>query len=248
MNNLNTQNVLLDQIRIMTSTVKETLDATFTDNGEKRLNQYSIHRILGSGSFGTVSLGVDTLTGRSVAVKEFSKLKLRKQLLQKGMMGRGRGRVNVDVASAANPINLIKGEIAILKKLKHKNVVSLYEVLDDPNHDGLFMIFEICENGTVIDIEAHKMTPPLPIPNAKSYFSQLILGIEYLHANNVVHRDIKVLPFLTQPDNLLLSSKNVVKIVDFGVSEFFSKDLQTMTKIAGTPAYYSPEMCACTFI
>jgi serine/threonine protein kinase len=50
---------------------------------------------------------------------------------------------------------------------------------------------------------------------ARSYFRQIILGVEYLHANDIVHRDIK-------PENILLTQDKVMcKIVDFGVSEAF---------------------------
>jgi [calcium/calmodulin-dependent protein kinase] kinase len=43
-----------------------------------------------------------------------------------------------------DPLSLIRHEIAILKKLNHEHVVQLYEVLDDPSKDGLFMVFEHC--------------------------------------------------------------------------------------------------------
>jgi serine/threonine protein kinase len=52
---------------------------------------------------------------------------------------------------------------------------------------------------------------------ARNYFRQVILGVEYLHANDIVHRDIK-------PENILLTEDRVMcKIVDFGVSEAFVK-------------------------
>lgn len=92
------------------------------------------------------------------AIKEFSKSRLRRkeqsEMLRKrggiagGPRGRGRGiglGVGRDAAAAtaspgsSNPLDLVRGEVAILKKLHHSNVVKLYEVLDDPNDDSIYM-------------------------------------------------------------------------------------------------------------
>ena len=136
-----------------------------------------------------------------------------------------------------NPLYLIREEIAIMKKLNHSNLVSLYEVLDDPSEDSLYMVLEICKKGVVMKVGMHEPAEPYDPERCRCWFRDLILGIEYLHAQGVVHRDIK-------PDNLLLTEDDVLKISDFGVSEMFAKDSDLMTaKSAGSPAFLPPELC-----
>lgn len=64
----------------------------------------------------------------------------------------------------------------------------------------------------------------------------LLLGLEYLHTNNILHRDIK-------PENLVLDERGYVRITDFGIAKFYQKENYSET--SGTPGYMSPEvMCA----
>lgn len=129
-------------------------------------------------------------------------------------------------------------EIAILKKLDHENVACLIEVLDDPEGDSLYMVLEMCEKGVVMKVGLDQIAVPYSEEQCRLWFRDMILGIEYLHTQGIVHRDIK-------PDNLLLTSTDVLKIVDFGVSELFQKNTPMMTaKYAGSPAFHPPELCS----
>lgn len=131
----------------------------------------------------------------------------------------------------------IREEIAIMKKLNHPSLVSLIEVLDDPEEDSLYMVLEMCKKGVVMKVGLDEVAEPYSEEECRCWFRDLILGIEYLHAQGVVHRDIK-------PDNLLLTDDDVLKIVDFGVSEMFEKPEQMRTaKSAGSPAFLPPELC-----
>ncbi|KAJ3244021.1 hypothetical protein HK104_008083 [Borealophlyctis nickersoniae] len=123
-----------------------------------------------------------------------------------------------------------------MKKLSHENVVKLYEVLDDPDQDSLYMVFELCEKGAIMDIAMDKTTTPLSEEQARNYFRQMVLGIEYLHEHDIAHRDIK-------PDNMLVAEDGTLKIVDFGVSEMFTHGSDKLKKSAGSPAFFAPEMC-----
>lgn len=89
------------------------------------------------------------------------------------------------------------------------------------------MVFELCEKGCIIDISLDSVAKPLSTEDARDYFRQMILGIEYLHEQSICHRDIK-------PDNMMISKDGILKIVDFGVSEMFSKN-DKLEKEAGSP-------------
>ncbi|KAJ9475295.1 putative serine/threonine-protein kinase HSL1 [Pseudozyma hubeiensis] len=245
--------------RSSTQDYRETLDAKSKDleDGTTVINQYSITDTIGRGAYGTVRKAVFTeQPDVAFAVKEFGKTRLRKthraEHLRKPARGRGmprpgnrsdptKGGPNPkqdEQDEAKDPLTLIRHEIAILKKLHHPNVVQLFEVLDDPTKDNLYMVFEYCPDGTVIDVKPNVNTKPLPEDVARLYFVQILMGIEYLHENDIVHRDIK-------PDNILLTdNRKTCKIVDFGVSEMFIKPGDdTMQKSAGSPAFMSPELC-----
>ncbi|KIW22881.1 uncharacterized protein PV07_11131 [Cladophialophora immunda] len=238
--------------------VKESLNArseyvTSKDDGvaEHRINQYIIKQEIGRGSFGAVHLAIDQY-GKEYAVKEFSKARLRKRaqshILRKPLSQRRRGalqgfnsplhrNVGNEGELQAGSIDLIKEEIAIMKKLNHPNLVSLIEVLDDPSEDSLYMVLEMCKKGVVMKVGLEERADPYPDHVCRYWFRDLILGIEYLHAQGVVHRDIK-------PDNCLVTEDDVLKVVDFGVSEMFEKDSEMLTaKSAGSPAFLPPELC-----
>ncbi|CDS10804.1 hypothetical protein LRAMOSA11290 [Lichtheimia ramosa] len=229
------------------SVVVETLGAktSETKEGLPQINQYILKKEIGRGAFGTVHLGVDKNTGTEYAIKEFSKQRLRRReqsaMLRRpgGLRGRGRGfgpQVPRHAQSSGNPLDLVRTELAILKKLNHPHVVRLFEVLDDPDNDSLYMVFEMAHKGVLMDVEAGGTVTPYSEEMARHFFRDMILGIEYLHYSNIVHRDIK-------PDNLLLSQDGVLKFVDFGVSEMFQKDNDLLKKSAGSPAFMAPELC-----
>jgi serine/threonine protein kinase len=93
------------------------------------------------------------------------------------------------------------------------------------------MAFELCEKGCIMDVSMDKETKPLSVDDARNFFAQMILGIEYLHENNICHRDIK-------PDNMMISKDGILKIVDFGVSEMFKENSDKLHNAAGSPGEF----------
>ena len=124
-----------------------------------------------------------------------------------------------------------------MKKLNHNNLVNLIEVLDDPQEDSLYMVLEMCKKGVAMHVGLEERAAPYDDETCRCWFRDMILGIEYLHAQGIIHRDIK-------PDNCLITDDDVLKIVDFGVSEMFEKQSEMATaKSAGSPAFMPPELC-----
>ncbi|KAL6698715.1 kinase-like protein [Trichoderma pleuroticola] len=239
--------------------IKETLDAHVEFSNDEtdgrthhRINQYVIQEEIGRGSYGAVHLATDQF-GNEFAVKEFSKVRLRRRAqsmaMRQGPGGPsrrmpGRGGVmpsqlmGLRDSEKNDALFYIREEIAIMKKLNHPNLAQLIEVLDDPDEDSLYIVMEMCKKGVIMKVGLGEQAVPYPDEECRFWFRDLILGIEYLHAQGVIHRDIK-------PDNLLLSEDDVLKVVDFGVSEMFEKPTNMRTaKSAGSPAFLPPELCS----
>lgn len=123
----------------------------------------------------------------------------------------------------------ITREIKILTQLNHPNIIQVNEIFE--NKDSYFIVMEYCPEGELFNYIVHKKR--LPEEEASFIFFQIINGLEYIHNNNISHRDLK-------PENILLLANRTIKIIDFGLSNFYyGKLLKTP---CGSPCYAAPEM------
>ncbi|XP_048375014.1 calcium/calmodulin-dependent protein kinase kinase 1 [Sphaerodactylus townsendi] len=197
-----------------------------------QLNQYKLKSEIGKGSYGVVKLAYNESDDQYYAMKVLSKKKLLKQYgFPRRPPPRGSKPAAGGKAKPMAPLDRIYQEIAILKKLDHINVVKLIEVLDDPAEDNLYMVFDLLRKGPVMEVPCDS---PFTEEQARLYFRDIVLGIEYLHYQKIIHRDIK-------PSNLLLGDDGHVKIADFGVSNQFEGSDAQLSSTAGTPAFMAPE-------
>ena len=126
----------------------------------------------------------------------------------------------------------IKREFEMLSKFDHPNIILIAEIFE--TQESFYSVMEYCEGGELFNYIVKKRY--LCEEEASFFFYQLINGLEYIHSLGIVHRDLK-------PENLLLTKNNLLKIIDFGLSNYhnINSDLKLETP-CGSPCYASPEM------
>ncbi len=121
-------------------------------------------------------------------------------------------------------------EIKVLASLNHPNIAGLHTALNVQNQ--LLMIMEYVDGVT---IEQKLKAGALPLNDALEYTSEVLSALGYAHSRGVVHRDIK-------PANMMLTTENVIKLMDFGIAKSKTDRKLTMTGTTmGSLFYMSPE-------
>ncbi|KAJ3865643.1 other/CAMKK/ELM protein kinase, partial [Lentinula novae-zelandiae] len=106
----------------------------------------------------------------------------------------------------------IRKEVAVLASSRHPNIVRLWEVVDDPSYDRVFLVLEYLAGGEIQWRNETENSPILTVEQSKRIFRDATLGLQYLHHLGIIHRDIK-------PANLVWSfDQSIVKIIDYGIS------------------------------
>ena len=141
-------------------------------------------------------------------------------------------RLRMESEKDGFPITAIR-EIKLLQSLRHPNIVSLVEMMVEKNH--VYMVFEYLDH----DLAGILSHPQLMFNEGhiKYLFKQITEGLAYMHQRGVLHRDIK-------GSNILLSSKGVVKIADFGLArsiDLFNPDAHYTNRVI-TLWYRPPEL------
>lgn len=124
-------------------------------------------------------------------------------------------------------------EISLLKELQHPNVVCLHDILMQDAR--LYLIFEFLSMDLkkyLDSLPSRQMMDPMLV---KSYLYQITQGIAFCHSRRVLHRDLK-------PQNLLIDSKGVIKLADFGLARAFGVPVRIYTHEVVTLWYRAPEV------
>lgn len=123
----------------------------------------------------------------------------------------------------------------------------LYEILDDPQVDKLYIIMEYISGGSLFD-KLSKSKSDLHQQDLWQYFRQTLNGLHYcksikLSSLSIVHESAQVVHRDLKPENLLIDEENRVKISDFGVSYLIENGSDDITSTAGSNYFFSPEIC-----
>ncbi|KAM0741097.1 hypothetical protein ACQRIT_003954 [Beauveria bassiana] len=167
------------------------------------------------GTYGWVARATRRATGKVVALK----------------------RLKLDPADRSGlPVTGLR-EIQILHDCKHRNVVTLEEVVvgSDVNRmdNSIFLVLEFVEHDikSILD----DMPEPFLASEIKCLLQQLTVGVAYLHENWILHRDLKT-------SNLLLNNRGQLKIADFGMARYVGDPAPKLTQLVVTLWYRAPEL------
>lgn len=176
------------------------------------LGRFEVGKLLGHGTFAKVYHARNVKTGEGVAIKVIDKEKI----LKSGLVAH------------------IKREISILRRVRHPNIVQLFEVM--ATKTKIYFVMEYVRGGELFNKVAKGR---LKEESARKYFQQLISAVGFCHARGVYHRDLK-------PENLLLDENGDLKVSDFGLSAVSDQIRQDglFHTFCGTPAYVAPEVLA----
>lgn len=177
-------------------------------NGCRSVDCFEYLNSIDEGTFGIVYRAREKTTGLIVALK----------------------KIKVTLEKEGFPVTSLR-EMSLLQQLNHPNIVKVREVVVGSSLDKVYMVMEFMDHELKTVIENSKFT----VAEVKCLMQQLLSAVAYLHANFVMHRDLKT-------SNLLLNNQGELKICDFGLARKYGDPLRPYTHLVVTLFYRAPEL------
>ncbi|XP_038057121.1 serine/threonine-protein kinase Nek1-like isoform X3 [Patiria miniata] len=175
------------------------------------MNKYSKKKKIGEGSFGKALLVVHKETGKEYVIKEINVSKMKRKEKEES-----------------------KKEVAVLRKMKHPNIVSYQDSFEELGN--LYIVMDFCDGGDLYKAINGRRGVLFPEDQVLDWFVQICLAIKHVHDRKILHRDIK-------SQNIFLTKKGIVKLGDFGIARVLNSTVELARTCIGTPYYLSPEIC-----
>ena len=184
---------------------------------EKFTDEYQREKFLGQGAFSKVFLYTNKITNEKRAVK----------IMEKRLV-------------TSEDIIRYKREIYMIKSLDHPNIVSVKEYFEDK--ERIYVCLEFLKGGELFcEVNQKKKNKKrYTEKQAARIIAQIIKAVDYLHQNNIIHRDIKLENIMYVHGGEFHGSGRV-KLIDFGTAVKMVGS-QNLTEIAGSPNYLAPEV------
>ncbi|KPI84252.1 putative NPK1-related protein kinase [Leptomonas seymouri] len=178
--------------------------------------------LIGRGTYGSVYLGL-LPDGSFYAVKSVEL---------------GNKRAAADHLNVLELVSLTR-EINMMRRLRHRNLCTFKGVYYDAENMAICMFMEYIGGGSLSSLV--KRFKPLPPSVVRNWTKQLLTGLQYLHTQHIIHRDIK-------GDNVLVdtsadpSTSSQIKLVDFGAARRLTDAMSQSSTVIGTPYWMAPEV------
>lgn len=188
--------------------------------------QYTINRYLNSGGFGITYLAKDSLD-RDVVIKECFPAAFSRRS-KTFVAARSRART----AELRSVVQLFVKEARNLSKIVHPNIVAVHQVFED--NGTAYMVLDFVDGLDLQQIiDGQGVTPT--VPETVFIVEKLLHAIGFIHANDMLHRDIS-------PDNVLIARSGEPVLIDFGAArEQASKSTRAMSALRVVKDGYSPQ-------
>ena len=128
-------------------------------------------------------------------------------------------------------VEKVKREVQFLRQFSHKNIVRYVQT--DVGENSVHIVMEYISGGSLRALVTQYAG--LNEGLTRYYAAQILEGLAYLHANNIVHRDLK-------GANILLSTEGIIKLTDFGSSALLSQQGAMCLSVKGSPYWMAPEV------